>query len=293
MANTLDETLIGFFDDAAVFPPRLSPLNRAVQEHLRNRTRPLGTAVGPLILPLKDIPQAGQLAIAVAGRADDAVDLASNPLRLGVVVPVGELAAAIETATRLPPEVVVDALELKTSPGKSILAIEIEQARKAADSFRVFVELTLDQISDGALGAIEGTPVMLKYRTGGLEAGLFPSSRELATVIKAAVGHDVSFKLTAGLHEAVRFTNSRTGLTHHGFLNIAIATASARGGADVDALTAILEERDGTVLADKYREYPNDWRHSFLSFGTCSVSEPAESLVELGLLSESSLKAVT
>ena len=48
---------------------------------------------------------------------------------------------------------------------------------------------------------------------------------ELGDVLVAAVSAGLPFKLTAGLHEAVRHTNAETGFTHHGFLNLVLAAA--------------------------------------------------------------------
>jgi len=59
----------------------------------------------------------------------------------------------------------------------------------------------LDTIAEARRG---GAPILAKFRTGGLAAELFPSPSDLAAVIVACHERGVPFKLTAGLHRAVR-----------------------------------------------------------------------------------------
>jgi hypothetical protein len=94
----------------------------------------------------------------------------------------------------------------------------------------------------------------------------------------------VPFKATAGLHHAVRNTDPRTGFEQHGFLNLLLATdALARGGTEADA-RALLAERDGTVVAGLVGTVGPEVRALFTSFGTCSITEPRDELVDLGVL---------
>ena len=128
----------------------------------------------------------------------------------------------------------------------------------------------------------------LKFRTGGVEADLFPSSHALARWIDAALDRETSFKCTAGLHNAVRHTGE-TGFEHHGFLNVLLATGHAFDGGGTADVTALLEERDGAALAAMVDEDELlRARRWFRSFGSCSVLEPLEDLIELGLVSTAS-----
>jgi hypothetical protein len=148
----------------------------------------------------------------------------------------------------------------------------------------VFVELTTGQLRDGALELLAGTNLRLKYRTGGIEARFFPATAELAGFLAAAAAKNIPFKLTAGLHRALRYTDRQTGFIHHGFLNIAVATALAQQHAGLAELEAALSETDHAKLVAQYHRLDPSWRRSFNSFGTCSVTEPAQSLAELGLI---------
>ncbi|HIZ99450.1 MAG TPA: hypothetical protein H9805_12845, partial [Candidatus Janibacter merdipullorum] len=201
-----------FFDDAATFPPGLAPVERAVRDHVARRSSPVLPAVGPAVLALADLPQAREVA---AG-----LDL-TDPVEVSVVTPAGALHEALRTAEEVHPQLRVVALELKTDPtDRDTWTRQIREAA-TVDGLPVFVELTAGQVADGALDLLAGTGLRLKYRTGGIEAHLFPTPEELGEVLTAAVAADLPFKLTAGLHEAIRYTNPDTGFTHHGFLNIA------------------------------------------------------------------------
>jgi hypothetical protein len=280
------EAFLAFFDDAAIFPPGLAPLEKAVHDHLARRGTQLAAAVGPLILPLSALPEARDLA--------EAEDLSAGPVHVSAVTPAGNLMAALAAAEAIRPQLLMTAVELKTSADPARLREELGEAAAAAAAepgLQISVELTAAQIAAGALEQLEGTGLRLKFRTGGIQADLFPTPAELAAVLEAAVGKGIPFKLTAGLHQAVRFTNPATGFTHHGFLNVAVATAShltglegaGPDGAGSGLLEAALVETDGAKLAEQFARLGTQWRTAFTSFGTCSVAEPADSLAELDL----------
>ncbi len=146
------------------------------------------------------------------------------------------------------------------------------------------MELSVAHIRAGMLDRFAGTDVRLKVRTGGLVAAAFPTVDDLADVLTAAVAAQRPFKLTAGLHRAVRYTDDSTGFVHHGFLNIAVAAGEALRGADAPAIAETLAERDGDLLAQRFRHNGEQWRSMFESFGTCSIVEPLGTLAELDLI---------
>jgi hypothetical protein len=127
-----------------------------------------------------------------------------------------------------------------------------------------------------------------KYRTGGMTAAAFPDPRELAAFLVACADRDLPFKLTAGLHHAVRYTDRVTGLAQHGVLNVLVATRVAQAGEGIEAVAAALEER----AADKLVTAVTSWsdtdathaRRLFRSFGCCGVTDPVDDLTALGLL---------
>ncbi|MCJ8503980.1 hypothetical protein MRU69_03745 [Kocuria flava] len=271
----MPERFVGFFDDAAIFPPGLAPLEQALADHVARRAHRLDEAVGPAVLGLDNLPEAQRIAAALAR--------GGRPIDVSAVTPAGRLQDALETAERIGPELRMVSVELKTDPTDApTWKAQIAEAAQV-QQLPVFVELTADQVDAGALDLMKGTGLRLKYRTGGIEAHLFPTPEQLAAVLVKAVDAGVPFKLTAGLHEAVRYTDPRTGFTHHGFLNIAMATEAARQGLGTQRVAELLVETDPGRLIDLARTSDGSWRESFTSFGTCSVGEPAASLERLGL----------
>lgn len=280
MTDLENSSLTAFFDDAAVFPPGSAPLEVAVRQHLQRRMTPLTTLTGPLLLPLSKVSKAYDLAVTIAGEIH--CDLVENPLEIGLIVPVGELATAFEISESNFEGIQFTGLELKTSLDS--WPRELEALQQANTPLARHAEFNSQQITQGALSALQDSNVDLKVRTGGLEARLFPTTDELAHILAETVRRKIPFKLTAGLHQGLRHTNPETGLTHHGFINIAIATHAATGEAEVDEISRYLAITDPTHLASLIRDIPTEsWRTWFRSFGTCSIDEPLESLEDLGI----------
>lgn len=280
MSEAPELTLAGFFDDAAVFPPGSSQLDAAVLNHLARRETPIGSLTGPLLLGLDQVHQARRLALSSAAMLG--FNLAVNPLDVGVIIPAGGLAVARRTAHEVSDVVHIATMELKATSDS--WRTDVVALGKTDTAALRYIELTAEMVDAGALDLLAGEDVHLKFRTGGLEAPHFPTPLELATVVSAAAARAVPFKLTAGLHQAVRHTNPSTGFTHHGFLNIALATAAALAGEDMTGIRAILEKDDAAWISAKATGLGETaWRSLFRSFGTCSIAEPLNSLAALGI----------
>lgn len=264
-----------FFDDAATFPPGSLPLDEAIEAHILRRSNPLCDAVGPAVLPLDALAQAQDLA--------GAQKLDGRPVQVSVVVPPGQLDQALARSRAVEPELVVAALEIKIDAVQSgRWCSQIAEAGQL-QGVDAYVELSAEHIANGALQLLAGHGLKLKFRTGGMSPDQFPGIDELARVIEAAADLDVPFKLTAGLHRAVRYVEGATGITHHGFLNIAVATSAAQLGVPVQGIRDRLSQTDGDQLAAALARQGTDWRRMFTSFGTCSVQEPGQTLNELGM----------
>ena len=65
------------------------------------------------------------------------------------------------------------------------------------------------------------------------------------------------------------------------------ATQALWDGGSVDDATDALEQRDGAALAATDLSSARRW---FTSFGSCSVTEPLDDLIALGLLSPDTLE---
>lgn len=266
-------------DDAAVFPPGSAPLTEAVAAHRRHRVAWYSGLVGPLLLP--------------ASALSDAPALLSDGERLaiGVIgdVPLGKLATIVDD---LDPRLDVRQVEAAVAkrgedpqPGLSELT---ELARRRPD-VDVYAEVPLTW---GLLGALDeiareraaGIRIAAKFRTGGLAAELFPTPVELAAVICACRDRELPFKLTAGLHHALRHTDPETGFSHHGFLNVLAASSVAAAGAEVAAVAELLADTDPVLVVDPIRAGHDRERPLWTGFGSCSVGEPLADLIQLGLM---------
>lgn len=274
-------------DDAAIFPPGNLPLDRAVAEHRTHRAAEYAALVGGFVVSDVKLPDL----IEVLGNAGEQPGGSeSDPLGVNVVVTGG--AGAIEPAVRW------------ASRGDRLRLVALEVALRDEDDLahnarRVIAALdSLDDMPEevyveppalrgppahgwlAALDELAARELRLKFRTGGVTDDAFPSEADLAACVEAALDRETRFKATAGLHNACRHRDEETGFEHHGFLNVLVATGVALEGGDV---TGALAERDGVKLAEQL-ETARSGRRWFTSFGSCSVLEPHEDLVELGLL---------
>jgi hypothetical protein len=86
----------------------------------------------------------------------------------------------------------------------------------------------------------------------------------------------------------VRHTDQGTGFEHHGFLNVLLATRALFDGASGADAEKLFEQRDSAVVGEQVRALGDDavrsTRQWFTSLGSCSVLEPVEDLVALGLI---------
>jgi hypothetical protein len=157
------------------------------------------------------------------------------------------------------------------------------------DAVDVYAEVPL---TPGLLGALDriaaqrraGTRIAPKFRTGGLAAELFPTPMELAAIICACYERELDFKLTAGLHRALRHNDPETGFTHHGFLNVLAASMAAAAGAEVVEVCELLAATDPLPLIEVTRPHRAQPRPLWIGFGSCSIAEPLEDLRALGLI---------
>lgn len=271
--GVLPELFDALFDDAAVFPPGDAPLPVALADHSVHRRSWYRRFIGPLVLPTLLAPDVSGEAIEVAltGRLDDP-DLPQQLQRV---------------ATN--PILSVRALELATSHAGSQLA-EVARLAEPFPDATTYVEFAPGGPTEEHLDAVSAfseRPLRAKLRTGGLAAHAFPSEARLAAWIVACVERDVPFKCTAGLHHAVRNTAADSGFEHHGFLNVLAAVHAAQTRPEAAGLAELLAMRDaGAVVATINRLSPEAaaaLRAAFVSFGTCSVTEPIDDLVALGL----------
>ncbi|MCW2765996.1 MAG: hypothetical protein JWO11_1955 [Nocardioides sp.] len=282
MTPPLEAAWTGLVDDAAIFPPGNADLPDAVRAYVE-RDHPL---VGSFVLRDTDLPSVAPtggvlpVAVVVTGGAGQI----AGPARFCARAQGLEL-AGLEIALRDPDDLAGNTRRVSTA---------VDAARAEGDlgeDVPVFVELPHVGSTGGWLAAadeVAANGLRLKFRTGGLEAQAFPAPHALARWIDAALDRETAFKCTAGLHNAVRHTNTRDfdrPVDQHGFLNVLVATRVLFDGAGVPEAVEVLEQRDGAALAEQARSLDlAGARRWFTSFGSCSVDEPLADLQDLGLL---------
>jgi len=251
------------FDDAAMFPPESAPAAVAVRAHVGLRRGPHADFVGPLLVGIDRVDEFA----AVESDSPLAIVLVGRPTQPW-------WSSQTDVVGR---EQVWDGEPLEPAGIGNRLALEPSG-----------LDVVEDLLAAVGEARIDGAPVVAKFRTGGVTADTFPSEDDLAYCILGAYNAGVPFKLTAGLHRAVRHTGEHSGFEHHGFLNVMVAVARCNAGADERAVADTLAVRDVEALADEIRSWSADdaiaVRSSFLSFGCCGVEDPIRDLLDLRLI---------
>jgi hypothetical protein len=281
MPTTTPVLLRGLVDDAAVFPPGNASLTDAVTAHAVHRSAPYAGCVGPLLVPAASVADLAR----VLDQPDAA---AATPLELVLVARPGADPATVTAAVdalRDDTRVRVVGAEVGWYPGwyealAGLLPLAVETPR-GPDADRAFAEVRTAHR--------EGLPVVLKLRTGPTPTWPWPDEAELASFLGLAAP-EVPFKLTGGLHHAVRGAYEVSGVPeeNHGVLNVLLATSAALDGAGADEVTALLGVRDAVALADLVTAWPDATaarvRAAFTAYGCCTVTDPLGELADLGLL---------
>ena len=268
-------------DDAALFPPGNAPMPDAVPAHERHRGEWYAPLVGPFLCPASRLGEVGQFTSGHVG----VIVVASGP---------GDIAPAVDSVLADPRlelrgiEVPLRGAPLDDSARRTLVALDAALLDvDDPDQLPVYVEVPRVPGWRDALDQVAVAGYRGKLRIGGETAEAFPSESDVAEFVLACLEFDVRFKFTAGLHHAIRHTTA-DGLEQHGFLNVLLTVAEALDGADATALARTLAGRDATTLADRIRTLPvgraATVRTWFGSYGSCSIDEPLQDLLDLGLV---------
>jgi hypothetical protein len=276
--TTLPAAWTGLVDDAAVFPPGDAELPDAVAAYDARRSEWYADLVGPLVVKdtqLPDVPTEVPVSVVLTGGAGAVAGVAALADRRG------HRLVALEAAVR-------DLDDLAGNVRRISTAVDAARAEGGLADTQVYVELppatpTPDWLR--AADAVAEAEARLKFRTGGTEAHLFPEAVTVASWIDAALDRETPFKCTAGLHHAVRHRDHDTGFEHHGFLNVLLATRRAFDGGTVAEVAEVLDDHYANDLVALARTSDlAGARRWFTSYGSCSITEPLDDLVGLGLL---------
>lgn len=264
----------GFVDDASLLPPSPTGLTEAETKFHEHASAWYAELIGALLVP----------ASVVGGEP-------VPRLRAALIgdIPAGALPATVEKLRSA--GMVIEHIEAAVArrgedpqPGLALLRTFAER-----ESSRVWAEIPLSWGLIGALDTLaearrDGLSIAPKFRVGGLAAELFPTPVELAAVICACRDRELPFKLAAGLRHATRHTDPETGFTHHGFLNVLVATLLAVDGGEVAEVAEALAATHPVPLVEPARAHRELPRPLFAGFGAANVVEPLTELVRLGLI---------
>jgi hypothetical protein len=271
-------------DDAALFPPGNAPMDVAVPAHRKHRGAWYAEMIGPFLCPASRIPElttqldddAPELGVAVivdtgTGGLGEAVDTVAADQRLTL--------RGLEVPLRGEP--------LRDAARRTAAALDAALGGPEDDA-PSYIEIPRTDGWRDALEIVAESGYRAKLRTGGPSPDAFPSEGDVARFIVACLELDVPFKFTAGLHHAVRRTNP-DGRQEHGFLNALLAVATALDGADVATIAQVLAQRESAALVERADSLPAERASSvrawFGSYGSCSVNEPIDDLLDLKLIS--------
>ncbi|GAA2580399.1 hypothetical protein SMC26_20735 [Actinomadura fulvescens] len=272
-AVSLLEALV---DDAGLFPPTALDLADAVRRHLADQAGRHPMLSHRFLCPASRLAE-------LRGRLNG-----GHRFRVGLIADTGvdglsDALADIGVDPRL--EIALLEVPLAAIPGGEAPAMAMVRnvAQGCAPVF--FEPASYDRVPETVRALQDGEG--LKLRCGGLRAELFPSPSVLAGALVTAVAAGVPVKATAGLHEAVRHHDPATGFTHHGYLNLLLATAEAVAGAEAYDVRRALEITDAAALTARLKALDeravDRLRRTFASYGSCSTRTPIDQARELGL----------
>lgn len=292
MPPSISTVFRGLIDDAAVFPPGNATLPDAVARHRAHRTSPYAVSVGPLLVPAASVDELRSV-LATEPEAEAGADVertASERLEVVLIARPGADPALLTTgveAVRNDDRVRVVGAELgwyvgwdEVRAGELPLAVEIPRGADAAQAH-----------AEVRTAHREGHPVVAKFRTGPTPSWAWPDEHELADFLRTTAT-EVPFKLTGGLHHAVRGTYEVDGAPeeNHGVLNVLLATSAALEGAGHDEVAGLLALRDPDSLAALVGAWPDATasrvRAAFTAYGCCTVTDPVDELTALRLLTK-------
>lgn len=269
-------------------------MGAAAAEYASQRGSAHAWMLGRFVVPVGRLDELARAAATFVGAATD-------PWPLSVLVsadPAGDASVIREFNRAHADRFRVEAMELRAATADAV-----EFALSQLDlSLERYVELPIDEDPAPLLLTVKRHGARAKARTGGVTPDAFPSAEALAHFIAECARLDVPFKATAGLHHPLRGEQHLTyeagsgTATMFGFLNVFVAAALARSGADIGALVRVLQERDARrfVFDDRALRWSDctldgphlaaTRREFALSFGSCSFREPVDDLRHLGLL---------
>ncbi len=288
-SQVLAVLLEGLFDYAGLFPPANLCLNDAVKEFNQLVESSIGFTIQKFVCPV------GKLDLF----AESWKIISSEPASLSVLgtsyEAISQDLKAIDNFLVSNPQIAeIVSYEVKSNADSKMSKAIAKQIQNSGIE-KAYIELQWGEKMTEQIHDLASTEFFsAKARTGGIDPNLFPNSNELAGFLYEAMNVDLEFKLTAGLHHALPYVDSMQ-CHHHGLLNVLVVTSLiASEDLSIREVIEILETKfieNPSSSADKisFGEYSIDsemaeiGRSYFDSIGSCSITEPVESLTNIGL----------
>ncbi len=297
-------------DYAGLFPPAQLPMQSTVDNFAGYLGSSTAWMLGRLIVPLARMPEFVEawktmaLPLRNAHRWKiscllPATTTASVQEMQSAIANTHDLGRRIDGtlgSDRMPFE--VDSLELAPVEPDAILHF----AQALPETMRGFVEIPLPEV-EHFVPTLHAFPrLSAKLRLGGVQKDNFPTSWAVVSAVRLLVRETIRFKATAGLHHPLP---GDFPLTYdvdaprghmHGFFSLLCVVAGARKGLPATQLAALLDEEnlfkfnltnDGIGWRSVFLTWPEleqARQESFVSFGSCSFTEPVEDLQQMGWL---------
>ena len=276
MSTLVPPMFAGLVDDASVLPPSITGVTEALESFRTHGSAWFAELIGSFLVPSSLTAGDRSWAGVAVGVVNDTT-IGALPAVVAKLRSAGADVRQVEAAVARRGE--------DPQPGLA----DLRRLCAGIEGLDVYAEIPL---SWGLLAGLDtvararaaGLRMAPKFRVGGLAAELFPTPVELAAVICACRDRALPFKLTAGLHHAMRNTDPETGFTHHGFLNVLVASAVAVEGGEVAEVAESLAATHPLPLVEPARERRDAPRPLWIGFGSVNVIEPLTDLVRLGLI---------
>jgi hypothetical protein len=289
-AGVLRVLLARLIDDAGLFPPALLPMPDALAANRSLAAADHAAVIGRFLAPASRLEE---FALA-AGRSRPELGIVVDTL--GTQPDEAEVEAVATVLGKYEPTS-VEVLAANGSPLMATVGILLAGFAGLPDGTSVYVELPRgDALADWpraieTLGAARagGRNVGAKVRCAMTANDEAPSDEDLARFVIDCRDGGTPFKATAGLHHAIRHTQT-DGLERHGFLNLLLGCAVAlRADSGADDVAMVLAERDPAVVVDgidslSVEDAARVRTELLTGFGCCDPTEPIDDLRALGLL---------
>ncbi|TFD99565.1 hypothetical protein E2491_07485 [Jeotgalibacillus sp. R-1-5s-1] len=304
--------LAGLIDYAGLFPPAQLSLDEAIRNYASYQIERDAWMLGRFIIPAVRLNELEPYLTLFTQkqRLDCSVIARKSPTDAEVLPYFKEDLQTIRTfQVKAAGQAAVFMIELPLpeTPEPSLLKEIAEQSASLA--IRTFLEFP-DETAEKqsllkALDAIahhnrtQDTTLGFKFRTGGVTAAAFPEPKQLAWILKSCSDRGIPQKFTAGLHHPVRMYRPEVQTEMHGFLNVFTAGMLTRmHDLASETVTDILSDqnpadftlskngagwRELDITAEEIKKLR---KTAFISYGSCSFTEPREDLHALGLLNE-------